>query len=149
MTATQNNLPELWTRMTETASCENLNLGLWLGQAKPAAIENEAVVLKFTHEHRNARDALECSENRDIVEKLLQAATDKLTTYQTLLTTDPAPRKPSDKETKSDLPMAGSVSPELAKKALDDPHIAKVVDIFKGRIVEVKHHVKEGANPAT
>jgi len=137
---------QLWTRVTETASRENLNVALWLGQGKPTALENNAIVLEFSHEHRNARDYLERSENRGLVEKILQAVSVNLTSYQTVLKAATAPRR-TETETKPALRLAAEVSPELAEKVLEDPHIAKVVDIFKGRIVEVKHHAKEVSKP--
>lgn len=149
VTVTGDNLAGFWARITERTSSENLSLGLWLSQAKPAGIENNALVLEFTQEHRNAYEYLERPENRAMVDKLLQASTNNVTTCQTILTKEAAGRAPAVADRKETLPMAGGVSPELAKKVLDDPHIAKVVDIFKGRIVEVKHHVKEGANPAS
>lgn len=149
VTVTGDNLAGVWARIAEAASAENLSLGVWLSQAKPAGIEDNALVLEFTQEHRNACEYLERPENRAMVDKLLQASTDNVTTCQTILTRDAAGPAPAAANRKETLPMAGGVSPELAKKALDDPHIAKVVEIFKGRIVEVKHHVKEGANPAS
>jgi len=146
-TATADNLRELWVRITETAGVENLNLGIWLGQAKPAGLEGETLVLEFTHEHRNARDYLERSENRRIVEKILLAVTDNLTTYRTVLNgSAPVPLR-QETQTRA-MPAAGTVNPEMARQALEDPHIAKVVDVFKGRIVEIKHHVKEGPGPS-
>ncbi|MFO7973419.1 MAG: DNA polymerase III subunit gamma/tau [Candidatus Hydrogenedentota bacterium] len=148
VTVTGDNLPELWKRIAERASDENLNIGLSLSQAQPAAIENSTVILEFPHEHRNARESLERSENRGIVEKILQAATHNVTTYQTILKTSAAtPPTRSDAETKPPSPVGAGVSPELVNKALENPHIAKVVDVFKGRIIDVKHHIKEDSKP--
>lgn len=39
-------------------------------------------------------------------------------------------------------PAAGYVSAEQEQRALEDPHVAKVVEVFKGQVVEVKHEVK-------
>jgi hypothetical protein len=39
-------------------------------------------------------------------------------------------------------PAAGRVSEEEVRAALSDPHVAKVVDVFKGRIVDVKRDGK-------
>jgi DNA polymerase-3 subunit gamma/tau len=46
----------------------------------------------------------------------------------------PALRRPT--------PVSGRVSEEEVRAALSDPHVAQVVDVFKGRIVDVKHDGK-------
>jgi hypothetical protein len=44
----------------------------------------------------------------------------------------------ADGEGQEELPFSGRVNADKARAALADPHIAKVVDVFKGQIVDVK-----------
>ncbi len=144
---TAHNLRAFWNRVTDKASAESLNLGIWLGQAKPAAIDGAAVLLEFTHDQLNTRNYLERSDNRAVVERLLNALAENVTTYRTLVNGNaPDPGRPA-RETQARR-AAARVNPELAEQALQDPHIAKVVDVFKGEIVDIKRHVKEGLKPA-
>lgn len=46
---------------------------------------------------------------------------------------------PGDAPSQPEPPFGAHVSSEQAQAALKDPHIAKVVDVFKGRVVAVKH----------
>lgn len=141
-TVSETNLREAWLRVTEKAGAENLNLGIWLGQASPAAIENETILLDFTHDQQNARTYLERPENRAAVERILRTWTANLTGYRTRVNGD-SPESPRPAREAPPRAAAAHVNPELARQALEDPHIAKVVDIFKGEIVDIKHHIKE------
>lgn len=141
-TVTESNMREAWLRVTEEAGAENLNLGIWLGQAVPAGIENETILLEFTRDQQNARSYLERPENRAAVERILRTLTANLTGYRTLVNGN-VPEAPRPARETQPRAASAHVNPELARQALEDPHIAKVVDVFKGEIVDIKRHVKE------
>jgi DNA polymerase-3 subunit gamma/tau len=142
LTVTDANLRESWHRVAERAGSENLNLGIWLGQASPAGLEDGIVSLEFTRDQQNTRDYLERPENRAEIERILQAVTSNLTGYRTRAA-EQAPETPRPAQQTQPPPASTHVNPELLRQALKDPHIAKVVDIFKGEIIGIKHHIKE------
>lgn len=41
-------------------------------------------------------------------------------------------------ETRPSRHVYGTVNPEEAQAALADPHVAKVIDVFRGRIVDIR-----------
>jgi hypothetical protein len=41
-----------------------------------------------------------------------------------------------------DVPIGEMVNLQEGRTALEDPNLAKVVDVFKGRIVDIQHNAK-------
>lgn len=139
---TEANLREAWRRVAEHAGSENLNLGIWLGQASPAGLEDGSILLEFTRDQKNARDYLERPESRAEVERVLQKVTSNLTAYRTRAA-EQAPKTPRPAQQTQTPAASTHMSPEMLRQALKDPHIAKVVDIFKGEIIDIKRQIKE------
>ena len=125
--------------MTEEAA-ENLNLGI-CRPGLPAGSRRHRFP-EFTRDQQNARSYLERPENRAAVERILRTLTANLTGYRTLVNGN-VPEAPRPARETQPRAAAAHVNPELARQALEDPYIAKVVDVFKGEIVDIKRHVKE------
>ena len=139
---TQENLSSVWAQLAHELSAQNLNLGVALGYAEPTGIRGETIQLRFAAHQTRARDLIERPDQRDIVREALARTTANLTGFETeVFGGPPAPKR---EEGQATIPRGGSVSAEEAKQALEDPHVAQVVDVFKGRIVAVRH----GAEPS-
>jgi len=61
----------------------------------------------------------------------------RTTPAEDIIEPEVSPKKPENVSTGVDY-----VSAEEARRALEDPHVADVVDVFKGRIVDIKHDVR-------
>jgi len=137
---TTGNLPRQWPRVVGHAVASSLNLGVWIGQATPAAVEGETVLLEFAPANSQARSIVDKPEHRRVLEEALQAITSNLTTFRTAVAEGPA-------ESVDEPPAAASVDqacypgahPDEVRAALADPQVAEIVDVFKGRIAQIKH----------
>jgi DNA polymerase-3 subunit gamma/tau len=136
ITATPGNLERLWPEILEYARQDSLSLAVWLGQAVPADIEDETLVLTFSADRVQARDIVEKPENRRALDAALGAVTANLVAFRTVVTAPAAAAGPASSS--GTLPSAAAVNPEEVRAALEHPTIAKIMDVFKGRIVEVR-----------
>ena len=122
-----------------------MGLGVGLGQAAPSGVDGDAVVLRLGSGMDEARALLEKAGNRRALEEALTACTSNLKGFRCEVADD-APETEKDGQGQEDLPCSGRVNPDKARAALADPHIAKVIDVFKGQIVDVKSEA-EAAGP--
>lgn len=140
-TLTADNLRQVWSVLLERARETSLSLGVWLGQAAPTGLDGDALVLRYAADHARARETVEQPEQRRAFEAVLAACTRNVRTFRTELQAGAA----APRETKVDYdpkqPFYASVNPEEAQKAMADPRIAKVLDVFKGRIADIRHDV--------
>ena len=134
---TEHNLASVWPQVVATATERSAGLGVGLGQAAPWGVDGDAVVLRMGPGMDEARALLEKAGNRRALEEALAACTLNLSAFRCEVADD-APTAAEDGEGQEDLPCSGRVNPDKARAALADPHIAKVVDVFKGQIVDVK-----------
>ena len=142
------NLVDAWHKILDCLGADALSLRLALAQAEPARIEDNALILDFHFGQTNARDTVERPENRQVLEEILSSVTTNLKTFHCEI--DEAPEiaefVDSERPRNEVLPIAGHVHAEEAREALKDPHVAKVVDVFRGRIVDVRHGPKSGSH---
>ena len=134
---TPDNLKRFWTHLNAHVQRDHSVLGVWLAQGWPDRIDGDRLVIGFHANHGQARDHVELPASHAALDELLRALTTNITGYSTQLehrAADTAPEK------QSHAPIAGLVTPEEAKAAMDDPAIAQVMDVFRGRIVQVKHN---------
>ena len=133
---TMDNLGELWPQVAQHAGEKSLNAGISLGHAEPVAVDGDTLVLRFKPHHARSKRVVERPENRTEIEAALAALTDNIRTFrsESAASSEKAPAAERER-----------VKPAEAEAATADPHIAKVLDVFKGRIVSVRHNV----NPAT
>ena len=133
---TPENLGRFWARLNAQVQRDHASLSVWLGQGRADRIDGEALVVTFDSGHVQARDYIEQRDQRAILEEHLGALTTNLTTFQTELE-EAGPSSSGPDRTHA--PIGGDVSAEEAQAAMDDPKIAQVMDVFKGRIVNIKH----------
>ncbi len=134
-TVTPDNLRAMWDRIVQEATKSTLSLGVWLGAATPESIEGDTVVLHFGAQSGKAYAFLGKPESREALEAALQASTDNLRTYRTVLVE--APSETPETEPEPDLPIYRGVDPQAARAALDDPGVQAVLNVFKGRIAKI------------
>jgi len=138
---TRDNLLRFWSHFQELVSKSSLRLGIWLGQGEPIGVTDGILTLRFPSSGTQAIEALSEAENRRILEETLRAATANLLRIETELTAAPtrAERQLPDAPAGTPPPaFYPSVNPEKANAALQDPDLARILDIFKGRIVEIR-----------
>ncbi|HNR36533.1 MAG TPA: DNA polymerase III subunit gamma/tau, partial [Candidatus Hydrogenedentes bacterium] len=130
------NLEAAWAVIFEKATEDQLALRVHLSNARPAAVEESVLVLRFPARSVQGRVPLDKPEHRRRIEETLAAITDNLATFRCEITEDePAVESVPPAER---LPHGARVSTEDARAALKDPHIASIVDNVKGVIIEVK-----------
>jgi DNA polymerase-3 subunit gamma/tau len=137
----EENLAGAWSQVVEAATRGKFALKVHLGQVKPVAVESNGGILCLSARTAQVRDALEKAENRRALEDALAGLTENLKTFRCEVAGDAPPLGPAA-DARHGLPIAGTVQPDEARAALENPHVAKVVDVFKGRIVEIKHETR-------
>lgn len=145
-TVSTEDLPRHWLRIQGEAQKLSLKAAVWLGSATPAAVEGDTVILHFPPGAEKQREIIEKPENRKMLEQALAAATANLKTFRSLVA---APTYglnnasvPAGTVVDPNAPFYPTVNPEEAKALLDDPNIAQLVDVFKGKIADIKKPVK-------
>lgn len=138
---TSANLAEVWPRVVSAATKGMMSLGVGLGQARPAHVQGDAVVLRFTRQTANARELVEKPEHRHALEQALLAVTENVRTFRCDVADETAAAPEPGKESAAGVrvPAGHRVPAEEVQAVMKDPHVAKVVDTFRGRIVDVKH----------
>jgi len=132
---TNANLASEWPRIAQAAAQHSLNLGVWLGHANPLAIDNETLLLQFGRDQAQARNVVLKPENVKAIEETLRSVTRNLKTFRCEII-EAAPNGNGSPSNGSKLKVTKET--EEYRAAMADPHVAKVVDIFKGRIVDIK-----------
>ncbi len=140
MTLTDGNLDRQWAAIAAYATQASLNLGVWITQGKPAGVEGDTVVLEFPAEQAQAREIVEKPEYRGALEASLAALTENTRTFRTVLREPERGSTPAaGAKNAAGVPFYPSVNPEEARAALEEPRIAAVLEVFKGRIAEIRH----------
>jgi DNA polymerase III subunit gamma/tau len=134
---TLNNAGRFWPRIQEACG---VSLGIWIGHGIPKEIDGGTLVLRFAATQKQAANIADKPENRQILEAALCELTRNLNTFRCELA-EPVEMDEASNGA-AELPIAGAVNPEAARAALENPEIAKVIDVFKGRIVDVKTTVE-------
>lgn len=133
---TADNLARVWPLVAQSASEHSMNLGVALGHAMPAEVDGDQIVVRFAAAHMRAKALVERSENLEVISGVLQGMTQNIASLRIDTELDEAGPEISD--TRPSPQVYGTVNPEEAKAALADAHVAKVIDVFRGRIVEIK-----------
>lgn len=132
------NMERAWQRVAELASGRSLKLGIALAHARPVAIEDDTIVLRFPEEQRSSLSQVEQRDNQNILGEVLSELTSNVTRCRVDAQGMAAVDAPQPDERRAPV-SAGTVSQEEARTALQDPHVARVVEVFRGRIVDIKH----------
>ncbi len=138
VTVTPDTMVDHWQRIAEAISGGSLKLGIALAHGRPVAIDGEELVVRFPEDQGNSMALVDQREHREIVRAALGETTTNLTSWRM-----DAWQEIQELESPGDprrAPLAGGhVSAEEAETALQNPHVAKVMEVFRGRIVEIKH----------
>ncbi|MFP4500241.1 MAG: DNA polymerase III subunit gamma/tau [Candidatus Hydrogenedentota bacterium] len=138
VSVTADNLRELWPGVIEQVRNEAFSAAVWLGQGRPAGIEGEAIRILFPASAARARDTILAAENRAVIEQVLTRQFDNVTGFRAELGAEPATGAGTPEPYDPNKPYYSRVRPDLAEQAAADPHVAQVLDVFKGRIADVK-----------
>lgn len=138
---TEDTLQHFWKRMVAYLRMQqDLTLGVRASMGRAAAIEGDALVLSFAPEQAGAMRYFEQPDARVALEAALAALTTNLRRVRVEsgaeATPSAAPLIPDPAH-----PVYPAVSAEDAERALEDPHVARVLEVFKGRIAEVRKEV--------
>jgi DNA polymerase-3 subunit gamma/tau len=139
---TSQNLAEEWPYIAQSAAKHSLNLGVWLGHVEPSAIEGETLVLSLAPDQARARSLLQRPENVQLMEETLRAYSCNVKAIRCELEDEPgALQRRGAKAAHRD----DDAEDEAFRAAREDPRIAQVVNVFRGRVVAVK---KREASPS-
>ncbi|MBP8132123.1 MAG: DNA polymerase III subunit gamma/tau [Candidatus Hydrogenedentes bacterium] len=141
LTLTADNLRQLWPAILERVREASLSLAVWLGQGVAAGIEGDTLVLQYAAGQTRARETVEQPDQRRALESALAASTRNVRTYRTELQAGAASPRETKAEYNPQQPFYPTVNPEEARKVMADPRIAQVLDVFKGRIADIRHDV--------
>ena len=143
LTLSENTFGEDWPQILEVATHDHMNLATWLPHARPIRVDGDTLLLQLAHDQDLAKSIIEKSENRVIIDSALQKITDNITGFRVELLEDAPPSAARIQPTSTHgLPISEAVNLAEGKKALEDPNVAKVVEVFRGAIVDIQHQVK-------
>lgn len=126
----------LWPRVVETARDESFNLGILTGQAQPVSFEGGRLLLRFDSGHQRSAESLARPEIRAQFEAVLSGLAGVAVSFEVEVT---GPPPETAEVAKQPSQAAGhSVPQDQVDLALQDPGVARVVEVFRGHIVQVK-----------
>jgi DNA polymerase III subunit gamma/tau len=142
---TESSMGRVWEdAVHEIASEVGLGAGISLGQGTPSAVEDGTLVVTFPARHAAGGQTAADPAVRDALDLVLREKTD-LTGFRAVVL-DPEVEEAEEPSTPRPaagrIPAAGLVNPDEARKALENPHIAQVLDVFRGMIVDIRHHIQ-------
>lgn len=137
-TVTPDNMARVWQLVAQAASEHSMNLGVALGNAAPTAVEGDTLVIRYGAQHARSKSLVERAENLEIASGALQRVTQNITSIRIEAGFDHGSAELE--EVAPSRYVHGAVDPAEAKTALADPHVAKVVEIFRGRIVDIRRN---------
>ncbi|GMV99278.1 MAG: hypothetical protein AMXMBFR84_04170 [Candidatus Hydrogenedentota bacterium] len=138
---TPKNLARFWEIWAEAVSAESMQLGGALAQARPVQVEGDTLTLRLGAGNAHARQVLSKPEHVATLNEVLRARSANL--RHTVLEDGPA-SDPEPEPNGNGRRTRPATQPEMDHPLANDPHVARVLRIFRGRIVDVKH----GAKPA-
>jgi DNA polymerase-3 subunit gamma/tau len=146
---TTDDIARAWPRIAAEAGNLSLKAAMWLDAATPLRVEGDTLVIGFAANAQRQRETLEKAEHRKLLEQALTAITANLLTFRTELTA-PAPGTPgaSNLVIDSALPYYPGVNPEEAREVLADPAVAHLLEVFKGKIADIRRPIAAVAAPA-
>ncbi|MFP4190982.1 MAG: hypothetical protein ACLFU6_02810, partial [Candidatus Hydrogenedentota bacterium] len=137
---TARNMAGVWSRICRRITDQDMALGFKLSGVQPEKVDGETLVVSVAPHNARARGAVEDPASRALLEECFRDMTANIRAIRC----DVREEKP---DTASDVsasrpasppPPATRVDPDAARQAMQDPHVARVLDVFKGRIVDIK-----------
>jgi DNA polymerase-3 subunit gamma/tau len=138
ITVTQDNMIEHWQHVAEMVSRESLRVGIALAHSRPVAIDGETVVVRFPENQDASMGLVNQPDCRAMIDGVLREFATNLSAWRIDALKEIVESEPPEDRRRAPL-SAGQISAEIAEAALENPHVAKVVEVFRGRIVDVKH----------
>lgn len=138
VTLSNGNLMEAWRVIVDAARVQSLNLAIWLGAARPRMVEDGCLLLELEEGQSDTRDRLERSAHREAIHALLAQHTTDATSFRIEWRPEAeAPPGGAGKPEPGDAP--GVLAPgDAAARVMKDPGLARIVDVFKGRVIGVR-----------
>lgn len=116
-----------------------MNLATWLPHARPVSVKGDSVLLYLRSDQDLAKNIIEKTSNRAMIEAALQQVTENVSTFRVEFQPDEVASTPTASVVSSHgLPISETVNLADGKEALADPNIAKVIDVFRGTIVDIQ-----------
>lgn len=128
------NMAAAWARIAASACEDDMGLRVALDLGKAVAIDGDCLVIEFAADVAEACAAVEKEASRRAVIQAIETLTANLHTFRTSVA-DPA-AAPVAKNAQT-VPASSRIKADEAKAALQDPHVAKVVEVFRGEIVDI------------
>lgn len=137
------NLSEIWGRVGEEAALD-VSGRIGVSAASPHKVDGATLVLQFSAKSPQPKALIERPESRRAVEAALHSITSNLTGFRCEMVDESPGAVAADGPSRggAQMPLGARVNPEEARAALNDPHVAKVVDVFKGKIVDIRRNPK-------
>lgn len=136
---TPEELPRQWLRIQDAAQKISLKAVMFLGAAVPAGIDGDALILRFDAGAEKQREIVERAENRKVLEEALVTVTSNLSRFRTeIQAATHANGSAAPVQDLSDKPYYPGVNPEEARAVLEDESVAQLVEVFRGRIAEIR-----------
>ena len=146
LTSTDHNLREHWTSIMHAIAQEDLNVGVALGRAHVNGIEGDTLSIAFSEANKSSRDLVERTDSLSTIQSVLQATTANIRRCRIEGGHQPASKdtpQEDDASATSDH-LRHHVAAKDAEEAMADPHVAKVVEVFRGEIVDIQHQPRGG-----
>jgi len=146
LTISMNNIREHWTEIMHGVGTESLKVGVALGRAKVNDIDDDALCIAFSEADKSSREMVSRPECLATIETVLQKKTANIRRclVDGTLQADP---EVSREEADTSGPAISSnlhVAVKDAEEAMSDPHVAKVVEVFRGEIVDIRQQPRGG-----
>ncbi|HRI87624.1 MAG TPA: DNA polymerase III subunit gamma/tau [Candidatus Hydrogenedentes bacterium] len=135
-TVTSENMARVWQYLSQVASESSMNLGVALGHAVPVSLVDGELLVRFAAQWTRSRALVERQENLELVSRIIKDITHNVTSVRLDSAFEEVESEVADIRPLRHI--HGSVNAEEAKAAMGDPHVARVVDVFRGRIVDIK-----------
>ncbi|HOJ34796.1 MAG TPA: DNA polymerase III subunit gamma/tau [Candidatus Hydrogenedentes bacterium] len=145
VTVNQDNLREVWAAVTHRVAKENLSLAVALGHGQPDRVREQTLVLRFASYHDRSYELADRPSSHELVDRILQRLTANVTCYECTRMTEESggdsafSSQPTRQKSPRSFPST-KVPQDLVQKAMENPHVVSVLDIFKGEIVAVHRH---------
>ncbi len=138
VTVTQDNMAVHWQRIAEYVSRDSLRIGIAMAHGRPVAIDGDTLLVRFPEDQAISLALVDQPDCRTQIGAALAELTTNVTGWRIDSVQEIAESEPPADRRRAPI-SAGHVSSEVAATALENPHVAKVVELFRGRIVDVKH----------
>ncbi|MBI2421430.1 MAG: DNA polymerase III subunit gamma/tau [Candidatus Hydrogenedentes bacterium] len=138
---TEDNMRPVWDDLVTDLGRDKMNHGIWFHHARPIALTEESLTLEVARANEQAWTYVCKPENRAEMEAWFQQHVSNSIALN-FVRTEGAPAAESPAATAA-APATlgqrhyGTVSPEAAARAMQDPGVQTVLDVFKGTIAEV------------